>query len=117
MPYDLPEGRVPTSAPFPIVGAVIDTPAAGTIQWRGEGVDLTWRQLGGGSVYNLYWLTPDSYGNDVSHWITTISNVVQGVNTTVISLNVPAADQVKLAVVSVEDPDLIGYSGIFTVDP
>lgn len=116
MPYDLAPGAVPRSPPFSIVGCTIDHPAGG-ILWQGSQVQLTWRQLGGGSVYNLYWLTPDSAGIDFAHWITTISNVVTGANSKYISLNAPVAAQVKLALVSVSEPSIIGYSQAFTVDP
>ena len=116
-PYDLPEGKYPMTYPFPIVGAVIDSPAADSIQFRGEGTTINWRQVGGGTVYDLYWLTPDSAGADFSHWITTISNVVHGANTKIVSLNTIAAPAVRLAIISQSDPNVIGYSGIFTVDP
>ncbi|MEI6166012.1 MAG: hypothetical protein WCS52_02350 [bacterium] len=116
-PYDLPAGKYPVSFTFPIVGATITTPAAGSIQWRGEGVDMSWRQSGGGAVWDLYWITPDSKGVDFSHWITTISNVVEGVNSKRISLNAPVADQLQLYIMSQSDPNLIGVSPIFTVDP
>lgn len=116
MPYDVPARQYPVSFPFQIVGATIDTPSGG-ILWRGNGVDLNWRQLGGGSVWNLYWLTPQSAGIDVAHWITTISNVVVGANYKRISLNVPDAPAVRLAIVSVQHPSIIGYSKTFTVDP
>jgi hypothetical protein len=49
--------------------------------------------------------------------MTTISNVVAGANSKYISLNAPEAAQVKLALVSVSDPAIIGYSQPFTVDP
>lgn len=115
--YDLPEGAYPTSFTFPIVGARITSPEAGSIQWEGEGTLIQWTQLGGGAVWNLYWQTPTSKGIDVMHWITSISNVVTGANSKTVSLNVPPADQLRLAIVSVNDPKIIGYSGIFTVDP
>lgn len=117
MPYDLPAGRYPISSPFAIVGATIDTPAAGTILWQGNSASLTWRQCGGGAVWDLYWLTPTSAGIDVSHWLTTVSNVVEGANSKIVSLNVPVAEHMKLAIVSQAHPSIIGYSGIFTVDP
>lgn len=116
MPYDLAPGAYPKSDRFSIVGCVIDYPAAGVL-WQGTQVQITWRQLGGGSVYNLYWLTPDSAGIDFAHWITTISNVVTGANSKYVSLNVPVSDQVKLALVSLEEPSIIGYSQPFAVDP
>jgi hypothetical protein len=115
-PYDIPPGSYPMSGRFSIVGAVIDEPAGG-ILWRGNSATLRWRQLGGGTVYDLYWLTPDSAAIDMVHWVTSISNVVDGVNTKVISLNVPAAPQVRLALVSASDQWIIGYSQTFTVDP
>ena len=116
-PYDLPPGKYPVSFTFPIVGAIITAPAAGSIQWRGEGVDITWRKVGGGAVWDLYWITPDSEGVDFSHWITTISNVVDGVNSKRVSLNAPVADQLQLYIISQADPNLLGSSPIFTVDP
>jgi hypothetical protein len=100
-----------------IVGATIDTPAAGTITWVGSSTAITWRQCGGGEVWDLYWLTPDSAALDVSHWITAVSNVVEGANSKTISLNVPVADRLKLAIVSQAHPSIIGYSGVITVDP
>lgn len=114
--YDIKPDCYPISPIFSIVGATIDQPSGG-ILWRGETTTIQWRQLGGGSVYDLYWLTPTSQGIDLSHWITTISNVVQGANTKIISLNVPAAPEVRLAIVSASDQWIVGYSQTFTVDP
>lgn len=116
MPYDIKPGCFPQSSIFSIVGATIDSPSGG-ILWRGESTTIQWRQVGGGSVYDLYWLTPTSQGIDVSHWLTTISNVVMGANSKVISLNVPAAPEVRLAIVSASDQWIVGYSQTFTVDP
>lgn len=116
-PYDLPSNTWCTSFGFAILGAYITEPAGGSIQWQGEGTVITWCQLGGGPVMDLYWLTPDSATSDISHWITTISNCVEGINSKVISLNVPEADAVKLVLISQSDPRLHGYSQPFTVDP
>ena len=118
MPYDVPAGTYITSSQFAIVGACITAPAGGTIQWRGEQTQIVWRQLGAGPVMDLYWLTPTSMGVDYQHWITTISNCVDGAtNTKWVSLNVPACDAAKLVLVSKSDPVLHGYSDAFTVDP
>jgi len=118
MPYDVPAGTYITGPQFAIVGACIMSPAGGTIQWRGEQTQLVWKQLGAGPVMDLYWLTPDSMGDDIGHWVTTISNCVDGAtNTKIVSLNVPPADALKLVLVSKSDPMLHGYSSAFTVDP
>lgn len=117
MPYDLAPGTVPTAGPFTIGGATILSPEAGTIQWRGTSTSVQWHSVGAGSVVSLYWLTPTSMGVDVSHWITTISNNVDGISSRVISLNAPVADAIKLVLVSHSDPRIHGYSGAFIVDP
>lgn len=117
MPYDIKPGCYPVSSSFPIRGATITSPEAGSIQWEGEGTTVTFRQSGGGSVFNLYWMTPPGGDLDTAHWITAWSNVVEGVNSKVISLNVPPAPALILAVVSAADPMVRGYSGVFTVDP
>jgi len=116
-PYDIPSNSYCKSFGFIIVGAYITAPAGGSIQWRGEGTEITWRQLGAGPVMDLYWLTPGTAKADLSHWITTISNCVEGVNSKVVSLNVPEAEAVKLVLISKSDPRLHGYSQAFTVDP
>jgi hypothetical protein len=115
--YDIPEGQYPVSFVFPIVGATITNPVAGAIMWQGNAATINWIQSGGGAVWDLYWLTPDSAGIDVSHWLTTISNAVEGANSKIISLNVPVAEQARLAIVSSLHPSIIGYSPVFTVDP
>lgn len=117
MPWDLPAGCNPTCFTFPIVGAYISAPAAGSIQWEGEGTLIQWTQLGGGAVWDLYWQTPTSMGIDVMHWITSISNVVTGANSKTLSLNALASESLRLVVVSQADSNLKGYSGYFTVDP
>ncbi|MEI6165920.1 MAG: hypothetical protein WCS52_01880 [bacterium] len=116
-PYDLPDGEYPHTDIFTIGGAVMTAPAGGSIQWQGNGTVITWRQLGAGPVMNLYWMTPDSSGVDMTHWITTISNCVDGVNSKTISLNVPEADAMRLVLISVYDQRIHGYSAVFTVDP
>lgn len=116
-PYDPPAGQFIQSPIFEIVGATITAPAGGSIQWRGQQTDVTWVALGTGPVCDLYWLTPTSVGADMTHWITTISNCVDGVNTKRISLNVPVADALKLVLIPQADPLIHGYSGSFTVDP
>jgi hypothetical protein len=115
-PYDLPSGTHLTSARFAIVGATIDAPAAG-ILWRGSGVTLQWRQSGGGPVWDLYWITPGDIGTGLDHWVTSISNVVHGANTKVVSLNVPDAEQLRLVLISRAEPSIVGYSPVYTVDP
>jgi hypothetical protein len=116
-PYDMKPGTYPTSPLFTIGGATITYPSAGLVTWQGIGLNLAWRQMGAGNVMSVYWLTPDNCGMDVSHWITTISNAVDGANTHYISLNVPVAPQIKLVLVSAADPRILGYSPCFTVDP
>ena len=118
MPYDLPEGKVPESFPFSIGGAIITNIISGSILWQGSQTTINWIQQCAGPVMDLYWLTPTDAEVDMSHWITTISNCVDGaVNSKVISLNVPVADQVELVLISQADPRLHGYSQPFTVDP
>jgi hypothetical protein len=117
MPYDIKPGCYPQSSIFPIRGATIAAPAAGSIQWEGESTTINWRQSGGGAVWDLYWMIPPGGDLDTSHWITAVSNVVEGVNTKVISLNVPPAQSLILVIQSQSDPMVRGYSGVFTVDP
>ena len=117
MPYDLRPGTDLMSPVFQIGGSTITYPSAGTITWRGSQCNLAWKQMASGAVQSVYWLTPTDYGIDNAHWITTISNAVEGANTHYISLSVPAAPQIKLAIVSAWDGRIIGYSPVFEVDP
>jgi hypothetical protein len=112
-PYDVPTNGI-QSAEFAIVGAVVDVPAAGATLYPDTPQTVTWRQVGGGTNAEIFWVTPDS-----SALITTVSNVVNGLNSASINLpvNLPVVSEMRLCVRGVEYPSIIGYSGTFTVSP
>lgn len=112
-PYDVGTNGV-RSALFPIVGAVIDAPATGATLYPDTPCEITFRQVGAGESVNLYWVTPTTNG-----LLQTFTNVVNGSNTRSIWLPVdlPVADQMMFCVRGVAHPVVIGYSGVFEVQP
>lgn len=118
-PWDINPTNGLRSSAFAIVGSVIDLPAAGAVIYPDTPGQLQWRQVGGGPTAIMYWLTPTSSGIDDGHIVTTLSNIVDGVNSLSLQwpANLPAAAQMKFCIRSVTRPVIIGYSGVFTVSP
>lgn len=112
-PYDVPTNGL-ISATFAIAGAVIDTPAEGTILYPDTTIPLAFRQVSDSTQFDLYWITPTT-----SAFMGTISNCVMGANS--VSLYIPAdfpvVPEIRFAIRGVETPAIIGYSGTFEVQP
>ena len=118
MPFDNPIDDPVMSPPFTIAGATITNPVAGAYIYKGVSNNIIWKQAGGGTVMRLYWITPSTVNNATNQLVTTYSNCVEGLNVRPTMLTaIPPAGAVKLAIRSVSDPELIGYSGIFDLEP
>jgi len=116
-PADIPEGQYITSLQFTIAAIMVRSPAGGDIIYTSFPTTIQWDQVGAGAVVGLHWITQDNL--DWTHnKIATFSNCVHGANSATISMtNVPAMPAVKLIFVSQADPQLMGYSGIISIQP
>lgn len=116
-PYDTLPSTYLESGRFIIAGAQIQSPADGDLYYSGFPCTVTWRQAGGGPIMTLYWLTPSTEDAVLDHVIQVFSNCVDGINSREINLDFPPAETVKLVIRSHHDPNVIGYSGIFMLEP
>ena len=115
-PYDVGPGGLKSDL-FAIAGATIDSPQADAILYTDTPESITWRQVGGGTEADLYWLTPDSMGADATHLVAVLSNVVDGVNVHSFQMpsNIPPGLSVRFCVRGKQYPSIIGYSATFEV--
>lgn len=116
VPYDVSTNGL-ISGLFAIAGSTIDSPQADAILYTDTPESITWRQVGGGTEADLYWLTPDSMGADATHLVTVLSNVVDGVNVHSFQMpsNIPPGPSVRFCVRGKKYPVIIGYSSTFEV--
>lgn len=110
---NVPPGKYVESFGFALCGAVIDAPTWGQITYYTGPLTMTFRQAGGGAVWNVGWITE---ADQNFHPMGTISNVVAGVNTVTISNSIPRAAEVELVIWSASDRVVRGHSKPFEVD-
>lgn len=111
--FNLRPGQYVVSDSFALRGAVIDAPTWGQITYYTGLLTMTFRQAGGGAVWDVGWMAEDDQN---FHPMGTISNVVAGINTGTISNSIPRSASVELIIRSVSDPLIRGYSKPFEVD-
>jgi hypothetical protein len=110
---NVPPGKYVESFGFALCGAVIDAPAWNAITYYTGPLTMTFRQAGGGAVWNVGWIAPDDLH---FHTMGTLSNVVAGLNTVTISNSIPRAPEVELVIWSASDRVIKGYSKPFAVE-
>ena len=106
-------GQYVESFAFALCGAVIDAPESAAITYYTGPLTMTVRQAGGGSIWDVGWIAPD---DQAFHPMTTVSNIMAGINTIQISNSIPRAAQVELVIWSQADRAIRGYSQPFEVD-
>ena len=117
MPYDIPPGECPKSFSFTIAAIRVSAPASGDIVYAATPTTVRWMQSGGGAIVKVYWITQDTVDNYANQCLATLSNCVEMAwQERTITMPDQTNPQVKLVIQSVNDPNNIGYSKIFSVE-
>jgi len=116
-PTDFQAGQFITSAEFTIAGIDCLVPDGTDLTYHNAPLQIVWRQAGAGSVVNVYWITPTTVSQWAQHPLVTLSNCVCGTNTVIVNNTIPTAASVELVFISKSDPNIIGYSQTFDVEP
>lgn len=117
MPYDLPPGKYVTSGKFTIAAIRVAIPFAGQISYSSTPCAIRWMQSGGGESVSVYWITPETVNNWKNQRLTTFTNCVEMVEQERL-VTMPSASHaaMRLVMMSESDPNLVGYSQIFSVE-
>lgn len=112
-PFDVTPGQAIMSDVFTLAGIDVVAPGRSAAWYTTFPAEVRWRAAGAGSVCDVWWVTPYASG-----FIARVTNAPDApTNVCVIeAVSMPAAPEVQIAVRSVSDPAIVGYSATFSVE-